>query len=118
VAEFLGEAEVLPGTARRGAVECPLGTLPVDPGFEGPADVILRPEAIAVSSGPTPRDAAASRATVIDRDFYGHDQLLHLALDSGLRIRSRQAGFPAWHPGDHLRVWVDGPVTVLPATPQ
>ena len=114
VAEFLGEAEVLPGTARRGAVECPLGTLPYDPGFEGPADVILRPEAIAVSAGPTPRDAAASRATVVDRDFYGHDQLLHLALESGLRVRSRQPGFPAWHPGDHLRVWVDGPVTVLP----
>ena len=118
VAEFLGEAEVLPGTANRRSVECPLGTLPLDPGFEGPADVILRPEAIAVSAGPTPRDAAASRATVIDRDFYGHDQLLHLALESGLRVRSRQPGFPAWHPGDHLRVWVDGPVTVLPAGSQ
>jgi iron(III) transport system ATP-binding protein len=118
VAEFLGYAEVLPGNARRGSVECPLGTLPFDPGFEGPAEVILRPEAIAVSAGPTPRDAAASRATVVDRDFYGHDQLLHLTLESGLRIRSRQAGFPAWHPGDHLRVWVDGPVTVLPAGSQ
>jgi len=118
VAEFLGDAEVLSGTARGREVDCPLGTLPLDPGFEGPADVILRPEAIAVSSGPAPRDAAASRATVVDRDFYGHDQLLHLSLDSGLIVRSRQPGFPAWHPGDHLRVWVDGPVTVLPAGAQ
>ena len=25
----------------------------------------------------------------------------------------RRLGFPAWHPGDHVRVWVDGPVTAL-----
>jgi iron(III) transport system ATP-binding protein len=118
VAEFLGEAEVLPGTARRGSVECALGTLAVGPSFEGPAEVILRPESLAVSSGPTPRDADAKRATVVDRDFYGHDQLLHLLLDSGLRVRCRQPGFPAWHPGDHLQVWIDGPVTVLPAGAQ
>ncbi len=116
VAEFLGEAEVLPGTARGGSVECPLGTLPVKPAFEGPAEVILRPESLALSSGPTPRNASASRATVVERDFYGHDQLLHLLLDSGLRLRCRQPGFPAWHPGDHVRVWIDGPVTVLPST--
>lgn len=114
-AEFLGEAEVLPGTARAGSVECPLGTLGVNPTFEGPADVILRPESLALSSGPTPRNASASRATVVDRDFYGHDQLLHLVLESGLRVRCRQPGFPAWHPGDHVRVWIDGPVTVLAA---
>ena len=28
-------------------------------------------------------------------------------------MRSRRLGFPAWHPGDHVRVWVDGPVNVL-----
>ena len=115
VAEFLGEAEILPGTARAGSVECPLGTLPVNPGFEGRAEVILRPESLALSTGPTPRNAAASRATVVDRDFYGHDQLLHLVLESGLRVRCRQPGFPAWHPGDRVRVWIDGPVTVLAA---
>ena len=118
VAEFLGEAEVLAGTARGGSVECPLGTLAVGPSFDGPAEVILRPESLAVSTGPTPRDADAKRATVVDRDFYGHDQLLHLVLDSGLRVRCRQPGFPAWHPGDHLQVWIDGPVTVLPAGAQ
>jgi len=115
VAEFLGEAEILPGTARGDSVECPLGTIAVSPTFEGPAEVILRPESIGLSAGPTPRNTAASRATVVDRDFYGHDQLLHVELESGLRVRSRQPGFPAWHPGDHVRVWIEGPVTVLPA---
>jgi iron(III) transport system ATP-binding protein len=115
VAEFLGEAEVVPGVARGGGVDCELGPLAVDPSFEGPAQVIVRPESFGLSAGPAPRDAAASRAVVTDRDFYGHDQLLHLELESGLRLRCRRPGFPAWHPGDHVRVWIDGPVTVLPA---
>ena len=118
VAEFLGEAEVLPGVARGGGVDCELGRLAVDPSFQGPAQVIVRPESFGLSAGPTPRDAAASRAVVTDRDFYGHDQLLHLELESGLRLRCRRPGFPAWHPGDHVRVWIDGPVTVLPAASQ
>jgi iron(III) transport system ATP-binding protein len=115
VAEFLGEAEVLPGVARGGGVDCELGALAVNPSFEGPAQVIVRPESFGLSAGPMPRDAAASRAVVTDRDFYGHDQLLHLELESGRRLRCRRPGFPAWHPGDHVRVWIEGPVTVLPA---
>jgi hypothetical protein len=36
-------------------------------------------------------------------------------LRRGRRLRRRGLGFPAWHPGDHVRVWVDGPVTALSA---
>ena len=57
------------------------------------------------------RDAA--EAVVLERSFYGHDQLVHLELTSGLRLRSRRLGFPAWHPGDRVRVWLDGPVNAL-----
>ena len=115
VAEFLGEADVLPATARGDSVECELGTLAVNPSFDGPAEVIVRPESFAVGTGTPGRATDAHDATVVDRDFYGHDQLLQLELASGLRIRSRRPGFPAWHPGDRVRVWVEGPVTVLPA---
>jgi iron(III) transport system ATP-binding protein len=115
VADFLGEADVIPATARSGRVQCELGTLALDPQFEGPAEVILRPESLGLTVGRSPRDTAAHDAIVVERDFYGHDQLLHLELASGMRLRSRQPGFPAWHPGDHVRVWIEGPVTVLPA---
>jgi iron(III) transport system ATP-binding protein len=115
VADFLGEADVIPATAESGKVRCELGTLAVDPQFEGPAEVILRPESLGLSVGRSPRDTDAHDAVVVERNFYGHDQLLHLELASGLRLRSRRPGFPAWHPGDHVRVWIDGPVTVLPA---
>ena len=115
VAEFLGEAEILPATAHGDWVECELGRLAVDPGFRGRADVIVRPESFAVGTGPSPRDSDASDAIVTERDFYGHDQLLELETSSGLKVRSRRPGYPAWHPGDRVRVWIEGPVTVLPS---
>jgi iron(III) transport system ATP-binding protein len=115
VAEFLGEADTLPAVASGNSVECELGRVAVNANFEGPAEVIIRPESLAVGSGPAPRDPEAHEAVVVDRDFYGHDQLLLLELASGLRVRSRRPGFPAWHPGDHVRVWIEGPVTALPA---
>ncbi len=56
--------------------------------------VIVRPEAIALSSGPAPGAASAQQATVVDQDFYGHDQVLHLRLESGLSLRCRRLASP------------------------
>ena len=51
---------------------------------------------------------------MVGRRFFGHDQLVELRLGSGPTIRSRRLGFPAWHEGDRVRAWVDGPTDVLP----
>jgi iron(III) transport system ATP-binding protein len=111
VARFLGEIEVVPGEAAEGRVECELGSFSAEHGVSGPVDVLVRPESIAIGiSGP---EGAAS-AEVIGRRFYGHDQLVELRLGSGRTVRSRRLGFPAWHPGDRVRAWVDGPTDVLP----
>jgi iron(III) transport system ATP-binding protein len=111
VARFLGEIEVVPGEAVAGRVECELGSLPAEQGVDGPVDVMIRPESLAVGlSGPQ----NAADAEVTGRRFYGHDQLVELRLRSGRTLRSRRLGFPAWHPGDHVRVWIDGPADVLP----
>jgi len=115
VAEFLGEADVLPGTADGGTVECELGRFSAGRELSGVVQVVIRPESVAIGHGSGgSRDAA--EAIVLDRSFYGHDQLVHLELRSGLRLRSRRLGFPAWHPGDRVRVWLDGPVNALPET--
>jgi iron(III) transport system ATP-binding protein len=113
LAEFLGEADVLPGVARGGVVECELGRFGADRSLSGPVSVVIRPESVAIGSFAEREPHAEAR--VVARSFYGHDQLVHLELPSGLRLRSRRLGFPAWHPGDRVRVWIDGPVSALDA---
>jgi iron(III) transport system ATP-binding protein len=107
LASFLGDADVLPGTARDGVVECELGRFGAAAELAGDVHVVIRPESVAIGLGP------GSEAIVVARSFYGHDQLLQLELPSGLRLRSRRLGFPAWHPGDRVRISVDGPVTAV-----
>jgi iron(III) transport system ATP-binding protein len=111
VAEFLGEADVLPGTASGGMAECELGRFGVPAHLTGAVQLVVRPESVAI--GHAAAHHAAAEAVVVGRSFYGHDQLVQLALPSGLRLRSRRLGFPAWHPGDRVRVWIDGPVSAL-----
>ncbi len=109
VAGFLGEADVLPATVGDGWVDCELAQLPLDPGFRGPADVIVRPESVALSLGGRSR----VQGRVVAREFFGHDQLVHVELPSGLRVRSRSLSHPVWHPGDRVAVQVEGPVNVF-----
>jgi len=112
VAGFLGEIEVLPGVASEGAVSCDLGTISGHSDLEGEVDVLIRPESLAIDTI-APSNHAARSAVVVSRRFYGHDQMLELRLDSGRLVRARRLGFPAWHPGDRVRVWIDGPADVL-----
>ena len=113
VAAFLGDVEVLPGEVREGRAICELGSLPASGAPDGPAEIRVRPESLVVGTGPA--GSASAQALVVDRRFYGHDQLLRLQLPSGQVIRSRRLGFPAWHPGDRISVWIDGPADVVPA---
>jgi iron(III) transport system ATP-binding protein len=113
VAQFLGEIEVLPGSAENGTVSCELGTLPNRNGLRGEVDVMVRPESLAVGTVEPSDRRVSQNATVVSRNFYGHDQLLELELPSGRVVRARRLGFPAWHPGDRVKVWIDGPADVL-----
>jgi iron(III) transport system ATP-binding protein len=68
VAEFLGDADVLPGAAAGGVVECELGPLPRERRPRGRVDVVLRPESVTIAhrSG-----RAGTEARVTDRAFFG-----------------------------------------------
>ena len=110
MAEFLGDIEVLPGDAHDGRASCELGSLPAGE-VSGACDVLVRPESVAIGvSGPS----SAAHAEVVSRRFFGHDQLVGLRLASGQLICSRRLGFPAWHPGDHVQAWIEGPAEILP----
>ncbi|MFP5255482.1 MAG: ABC transporter ATP-binding protein [Acidimicrobiia bacterium] len=113
-AEFLGAADVLEGTAADGTVECALGRFPADRSLRGAVEVVIRPEALAIAGSRDPGvPADAVTATVVRRSYFGHDQLVDLALEGGPQVRSRRLGLRSWRPGDEVRVWVDGPVSVL-----
>ena len=118
VAEFLGAADVVPGTASGGTVTCELGRFPAPAELAGAVDVVVRPEVVAIEAAggrDAPADAASGR--VVSRSFYGHDQLVRVELASGVHLRSRTAGTASWQVGDDVRVWVAGPVTVHAADP-
>ncbi|MGH8939324.1 MAG: TOBE domain-containing protein, partial [Actinomycetes bacterium] len=119
-AEFLGDADIVPGTAADGVADCELGRFPADHALRGTVEIVLRPERVvlgpdgstAATAAAIPADHAAA-ARVVARSYFGHDQLVQLELASGLRLRSRISGSAVWRPGDLVRVRVTGPVTVL-----
>jgi iron(III) transport system ATP-binding protein len=114
VAGFLGDIDVLPGLIEDGRFSCELGDFHTASGLQGEVDVLVRPEAIAIAAGRPATNAATLKAKIVGRTFYGHDQVLDVELPSGTVIRSRRLSWPTWHPGDSVRVWLDGPANVLP----
>jgi len=109
VARFLGEAEFVVGKAANGQVETALGTFADDSGSSGTVEVMIRPEAVRLTpdiGGP---------AMVVDREFYGHDQLVTLHLDSGARLLARTGPDPIFNPGDHARYEVTD-IVVFPGS--
>jgi iron(III) transport system ATP-binding protein len=116
VAAFLGEVDVLSGHSEGGVARTRLGDVPVAEERRGRVDVLVRPETVQIAlRGPATGESHG--AVVVDREYFGHDQLVVLELDGGERVRSRRPGHPAWHPGDRVKVWLEGPVTVLAPEP-
>ena len=117
-AGFLGVVDVLPGQARDGRVETVLGVVGdgAGAGHRGVVDVLVRPEALALGAAEqAPAGAGPVPVTVVEREYYGHDQLVVVELDGGLRLRHRGDGLAMWQPGDRAAVWLRGPVTILPS---
>jgi iron(III) transport system ATP-binding protein len=108
VASFVGDANFLPGTAENGHVRCELGTIPTLGYGEGEVEVMLRPEVLVLRTLPN------GQATVEDREFYGHDQLLRLRLDSGRTLRARLVGGPGFGLGERVAVDVWGSAVAFP----
>ena len=115
LARFIGEAVLLPGTARNGSVTCALGQLPVEaPDAEGPVEVLLRPEQIrllpAEGDG---RTTAAVKARVRGVVYYGHDASVRLELAEAAgaaELTARIAGYQCPHIGEEVAIAVEGKV--------
>jgi iron(III) transport system ATP-binding protein len=101
VARFLGEGETLPGVAAGAMVETVLGSFKLAEPADGDVEVIIRPEAVRLVADPH------GLGRVVEREFYGHDQLVTLELPDGRRLLSRTTTNPLFHPGDRVTVQVD-----------
>ena len=95
VASFVGEACLLRGEVRDGVAATPIGLVPVEGIGWGTADVLLRPEDLAVVPGDT--------GTVELIEFYGHDTMVFVALD-GQTMRVRTGPDPALRRGQRVGV--------------
>jgi iron(III) transport system ATP-binding protein len=112
VATFLGDATFLPATVRGGRATCALGELPLrDPVPNGPAEIMLRPEQIAVASP----DAGGIAARVLDSTYYGKDAVVRLHLPAAdTVIIARIPGHTTPPDGETVSVGVSGAVVAYP----
>ncbi len=108
VAAFVGQANFIPGVAEEGRVRCVLGDIPAEETEEGEVEIMLRPESLVLRALPD------GEATVVGREFYGHDQQIELRLDSGETLYSRLVGRQSFDSGERVSVGVWGPVVVFP----
>jgi iron(III) transport system ATP-binding protein len=113
VAAFVGDAQFLPADAIGRRATCELGQLPLGGSASGPVDLLVRPEALRLS--PVVGEGAdPANASVLDRAFFGHDQLLTIRLDTGRRLSARLGSYGGIRPGDRVHVSVRGAVLAFP----
>lgn len=104
VAEFLGEASFLPGTAEDGSVETVLGEVRASPGWAGEeVDVMVRPDDLDV------RRAGDGNGEVAWRRYEGGTLLYGVDLGDGSRVRVRLNHEADVDVGDAVRVEVSAP---------
>ncbi len=102
VAEFVGRAVVLPGTAHAAHATCALGEVVLTEPTEGEVSLMIRPEQVYVDLA----HAEGVRGTVEEVSYYGHDCAVQVRLDDGTSVLSRMSGVLRPVAGDivHLRV--------------
>ncbi|MEX1018912.1 MAG: ABC transporter ATP-binding protein [Litorilinea sp.] len=111
VAEFVGDANFLTGHASGHHVECELGTLEAINVNQGAVNVLIRPENIVVAPA-----SAEARTRVRDLLFFGHDQIISVQTDSGLRIDARMGPMYHFAVGQPVQLRVNGPVMTYPVS--
>ena len=110
VAAFVGEANMLQGESSNGTVATELGVLQTSGHASGRVKVLVRPEVIQLH----PPDGTGPTFQVIDREFYGHDQVVRLRLPSGGVLRVRCGPDQAVEPGGFMAARVTSVVPVFP----
>jgi iron(III) transport system ATP-binding protein len=111
VAEFVGEVNMIAGMASGPTVSTELGILRTRHAASGPVKVLVRPEAIHLHEVTQSHRGAILR--VVDREFYGHDQVIQVQLPSGTVLRVRCGPEESLDAGALVDAIVHDPVPVF-----
>jgi iron(III) transport system ATP-binding protein len=102
IASFLGDSVFLDGTVGvGGSVSTSLGTIAAAAQEQGPVRVMVRPEWI------VPKADSVGDGVVIDREYFGHDQMLLIECLDGSTIKSRVGARPNLRIGDRVSLSID-----------
>jgi iron(III) transport system ATP-binding protein len=109
VAEFVGEADVLPGRrAGRFLVDTPIGRLPTAAALTAETTaVVIRPEALRLRRSPD------GPGQVVGITYFGHDQLIQVDIGDGRTLRSRRGPRLDLQRGDRVALEVEGSVVAF-----
>lgn len=109
VAEFVGQADFIPGIAENGKVITEVGELPNQGGYQGGPHVLvmIRPDDIHIIPN------KASDARILARQFRGSENLYTVGLPSGRVVHSSEASTTVYPPGTPVELKVIATHTVL-----
>ncbi|MGH6777008.1 MAG: ABC transporter ATP-binding protein [Bradyrhizobium sp.] len=113
LAQFVGEAMLVPAVAANGLARCVLGVLPIAAGRrDGPVQVMIRPEQVKLVA---PGTAGCIRAQVTDVSYYGHDAMVRLIVSGQPEISLSARLFSQQVPQDaDVGVAIDGEIVAYP----
>jgi iron(III) transport system ATP-binding protein len=113
LAQFVGEAVLLPGVAAGGVATCALGRLSLAlPTPDGAVELMVRPEQIRFE---TQTNLGAAQAQVLAVTYFGHDASVLVSLEGGAtQVTARVPGHTAPQPGVEVWLSVEGVVMAYP----
>jgi iron(III) transport system ATP-binding protein len=115
IARFLGDANIVSGTASAGTVDTAFGQLTLaacDRPPTGPAEVLIRPEQISLQPHDgQPCGPGQASGKVVHREYYGHDCVVLVDTSDGDQpLRVRCSGHSPVQAGDKVRISAGGDV--------
>lgn len=115
IAQFLGDANFLRGTARGDFVECQLGQVPICNPTYGSVEILIRPENLFAHPVESRTDSNWSDNTIGEIHnvlFFGHDQLIHVQLPDKSCLDVRADSLQHYHIGQWVALEIREPVMV------
>ncbi len=117
VARFVGESALVTARYDGGVLDTPLGRLAVAGAAPppGPALAVIRPDTLRLTPDTGEASAERPRGTVVAAAYFGHDQMIDVALDAEIVLRARLGSERRFALGDRVEVDVAGAVVAFPA---